>query len=940
MKKLGRWAVIDLETTGTQPLRDDIIEVGFLRFENCALVERYQSLVHSSSPPSLFIQKLTGITPAMLEEAPPLEEIEAHLKSLRDSTLIAHNAAFDRSYLPALRNNVWEDSIPWLALLFPHFTSCKLESFLKRWNLAEKEQHRGFDDARDLLKVLIVAGTLTHRAQNKKTFLLDILRKGGWEEGWFTRFLQLDDFELKKIADAIDFDRDKAITAIEASEKTSSPSPNEIPSLSQEFHADNIRDIYRSSLFPGYVQRKSQEDLAVRVGQSFGNDVHALIQAPTGTGKTLGYLIPAALFSLNRDKSVLISTGTKALQKQAMEKDIPLLQDLLSNKEGKSPLRVERLVGSSNHLCELLFHNHQKENFLFKEDWDIAYGDLYLQMIFFHNTRETLDNQILRDDIPWALKKNFPALEKQERQIAVDFRSCSGHRCPLRHNCSYHRNLQAAKEADIIVGNHALMFSWPKGFPRPSHIIVDEAHKIEDEATSAFSLTLEQHSLQSFVKSLEQYRGIGALFFLISQTEENPELATSIIEELKKSILPIANKLEENIQPLEDLIEDYVRKSPRHSPDYWNIHSLLPWDETMGYPEQALYRHWENIHSLLEDLSHMLHQRYSLVKEDDHSEARTTFETFLANLEDLYEPIDWLLQRKPEHSYSLGHHLKHGYVLTISPINVGKEIHDRLLDVSSSVVFTSATLASANNGGSPRGVEWITGHSYLPSTKRFQRGLFLPPIYDYKNNTRIFLCDDAPSFLQKNFVRDILQPILPLITKIEGGSLLLFSSRKRFEEARDILWEKFEGHIPLFAQGMGGSVVEDFKSASKGILLGMESFGEGIDIPGKKLQFMFIDKIPDLRQEPVIQERRHFYNTNFGNEFTDYFLSHRSRALHQKLGRLIRKESDVGGAIVVDARMKKWKSRTREQFTQMMNPYQLQNCSLKEACGALGSFLT
>jgi ATP-dependent DNA helicase DinG len=133
--------------------------------------------------------------------------------------------------------------------------------------------------------------------------------------------------------------------------------------------------------------------------------------------------------------------------------------------------------------------------------------------------------------------------------------------------------------------------------------------------------------------------------------------------------------------------------------------------------------------------------------------------------------------------------------------------------------------------------------------------------------------------------------------------------------------------------------VEDFKKAQNGILIGMESFGEGIDIPGDLLEFIYIDKVPDLRQDLVIQKRRDFYDANFGNEFNDYFLAHRTRALHQKLGRLIRRESDKGCIIVTDSRLARWKGRTLETFKDMMKPYKLNVTTMDEACNKTREFL-
>jgi ATP-dependent DNA helicase DinG len=154
-----------------------------------------------------------------------------------------------------------------------------------------------------------------------------------------------------------------------------------------------------------------------------------------------------------------------------------------------------------------------------------------------------------------------------------------------------------------------------------------------------------------------------------------------------------------------------------------------------------------------------------------------------------------------------------------------------------------------------------------------------------------------------------------------------------------MLIEEFDGEIPLFIQGMGIGVVEEFKKSPNGILLGLEAFGEGIDIPGDNLVFVFIDKIPDLRMDLVIDERRHFFERTFGNEFSDYYLAHRATSLHQKLGRLLRTENDRGGAIIVDSRIKFWKGKTIEKFFKLMRPYSIKKTSLIPACDEISQFI-
>ena len=138
---------------------------------------------------------------------------------------------------------------------------------------------------------------------------------------------------------------------------------------------------------------------------------------------------------------------------------------------------------------------------------------------------------------------------------------------------------------------------------------------------------------------------------------------------------------------------------------------------------------------------------------------------------------------------------------------------------------------------------------------------------------------------------------------------------------------------------MGNKVVDEFQKSDGGILLGMESFGEGIDVPGDALKLIFIDKIPDIRQDQIINDRRDFFQRNFGNEFNDYFLANRSRALHQKLGRLLRTEKDTGVVIIVDSRIKKWKGRTTQTFFDQMKPYDMNRVGLKDAVSKAREFL-
>jgi ATP-dependent DNA helicase DinG len=960
--RLGRWAVIDVETSGADPSYDQVIDVGYLEFEGITLVKKYSSLVASPNEISSFIQKLTGINNKMLAHAPGWKQVEGEIQELFGAKLVAHNADFEAGFLKKSFDKIDDgsqreefcDTLLFLGLLFPEYNSLKLEHFIQDWGIAETEMHRGFEDARDLLKVVLVATALTRKDKAYYQFLKLQLLEKQLDQFWLAQFLHLTDDEIKELALSIEFDLDSSVEL--ARQKIwpkrfpeIQPIKKLVKNFSVEFSGQNIKNIFSDeekirTLFPSYKKRQSQMDLAVKVGQSFKNNIHSLVQAPTGTGKTFGYLIPAVLFALEDKKPVLIATGTKTLQHQAFDKDVPQVREFLGLNEDE--IKIKLLVGSNNHLCESNFRVEESENTLMSNTREFGelFTSIYFESIFFHNARLKSIDKILRDDLPYVLKRKIEAMNRREKELGVDFRSCSGNNCPFKGNCSYIIGLREAKEAHIIIGNHSLMFAWPKGIPRPLNIVVDEAHKIEDEATKAFSLEIDQVGFEVFVNALQHAQGVGSLFYLLAQNESVVGESSEVIRRLREETMKSFQMLTDHLAPLRELISMYFKRMPKYTELFWNELPMLNRITHTEHSAQSILNHLESIHFILQTfLNHLLPYagRFDVknLKSENEIVAFTRFESFYSQLSDYVLGFDKLIVPTDNYCRSMKFKEDSGYLFSSSPIDVGLIVKDQLLATSSSVVFTSATLANGTGDTGARGIEWATGYAYLEPEKRFKTGTYLPFTYDYKGKTKVFLCDDGPSLYQPNFVEYNLNKIKPLIRALNGKTLLLFSAKARFETAREILLKEFEGQIPLFIQGMGTNVVEDYKRSGSGILLGMESFGEGIDIPGDALQFIFIDKIPDLRMDLVVNERRDFYEANLGNEFTDYYLAHRTRSLHQKLGRLLRTESDYGGVIIVDNRVKSWKGKTMEKMVKLMEPYALLRSPLSEACAEIEEFI-
>lgn len=954
MTSLDKWALIDIETTGIDPTYDSIIDIGFLQFEGTKLVKKYSSLVKTDIRLSQFIQKLTGISQKMVAKAPPWAKVEPELLELDGYSLIAHNAQFEQMFLEKYFDEIDQgqkreqycDSMYYLSLLFPERSTLNLESFMIDFGIAEKEEHRGLADSVALLQVLLVATSLVKNDPELSAFIHQQLLDFSDDEFWFKSFFGLSDDELLEIADQIDFDLIGVVESyIDNYSKVDDFFDETSDGVDINFSGDNIKTILRDEkrmgeIFSGYSYRQAQESLALRVGQAFGNGIHSLIQAPTGTGKTLGYLLPAALMAKQNSTQVLVSTGTKTLQNQAVQKDIPQLHKILGL--NKNELKVIRMVGSSNHFCELMYRNEKNEDLLMQmQTFEDKFIQAYMELVFFHNQRVSDYNKIItRENIPYSMKRRLKSFDEVESKIAVDYRACTGNKCPFKNSCTYLQGHRKSREAHLIVGNHALLLNWPRSAEKPSYIVIDEAHKMESEATSAFSMQIAKRELDNIAKNLPQM--VGPLYYLLGQ-EENVEEEVS--RKIRKEINELSEMIVDHVEPLASQIESYAKKLPNFTDIYWNEIKLLGQKQASNANEASIYNHLESLKFIFSSVYKLLNpflERWEiqeLENNDSKIVAWTAFESLMGQLEDILLTLTQVLSESETLANTINFHSDFGYAIESAPINVGKLIYENILEDSESVVFTSATLGSEDGSSGMPAVEWMTGYSYLAPEKRFKSGLFLKNNYDYKTNARVYLSQDSPNLYQSEFVPFIVEKLIPLIRSLGGRTLLLFSSRVRFEKANEFLLKEFEGEIPLFIQGMGANIVEEFKKSENGILVGMESFGEGIDIPGQSLQLVYVDKVPDLRRNYVIDKRRQFYDKEFGNEFNDYFLATRTRSLHQKLGRLIRTESDKGGILITDSRTARWKPRTLQKFKELMQPYDIEFIPMEKACKELENFI-
>jgi ATP-dependent DNA helicase DinG len=198
------------------------------------------------------------------------------------------------------------------------------------------------------------------------------------------------------------------------------------------------------------------------------------------------------------------------------------------------------------------------------------FTEAYFETLFFYNQRVSDYSKIItRDSIPYVMKRKFKQFADKDKSIQVDYRSCTGHKCPFKNECTYVQGLRKAKEADLIVGNHSLLLSWPKSMEKPGYIVIDEAHKLESESTQAFTQELGKTELENFAKSMASM--VAPLYYLIGDDEKGAEATRRI----RSEVLSSSKIIYDNILGLEEVIERYAKKLPRYTDIYWNEFPMI-----------------------------------------------------------------------------------------------------------------------------------------------------------------------------------------------------------------------------------------------------------------------------------------------------------------------------------------------------------------------------
>ena len=602
-----------------------------------------------------------------------------------------------------------------------------------------------------------------------------------------------------------------------------------------------------------YEYRPGQIQMAEAVMRAFQDRHHLIVEAGTGTGKTLAYLVPAVAAALGGRGRVIISTGTKNLQEQLMEKDIPFLQSVLPKK-----FTAAYMKGRNNYVCLQRLNRAQSSPVLDGLDEVDYFEDVT------HWSRESPTGD--RSELA-----NLPEHLSFWRHIDARSDTCIGQKCPDFDPCFITRMRNRAQEADIVVVNHHLFFAdlalrnsaYGNVLPDYSAVILDEAHLIEDVVSEYFGAQVSNYQVDDLVRDIsalsiedaEVDREVTKTCLRVERFAENFWMGFRVGrgEEGRYPIVPgtFANRSsggEISPTPLGDL--------------------YMALDGSLG-----------RLETTLDALKDKPAEGENLVRRIRQTRFDLQFIVTGADKKFVY----WTERRG------------RGFFVRASPIDVSGLLEDKLFGQVETVVLTSATLSSAGN------FSFIRERLGLDKAE----DLIAESTFDYQNQAVLYLPLKMPDPRSSEWPQAAAAEVIKIVNATDGRAFVLSTSLAGMQSLYDLVMPELD--YPCFLQGSAakGRLLARFRETPNAVLFATSSFWQGVDVRGEQLSCVIIDKLPfAVPTDPIVAARQRYIEDEGGSSFFEYSVPQAIISLKQGLGRLIRSTTDRGVLAVLDPRLR------------------------------------
>jgi ATP-dependent DNA helicase DinG len=898
---LNKFVVIDLETTGNIPKKGDkIIQFAAVVIENGKITEKFSSLINPKKAIPIFIEELTGLNDEMVKDAPLFSEIAEKVMTLLDGAyFVAHNVLFDLSFLQEeLIQSGQEgffgpvlDTVEMARILYPTADGYKLSDLAEREKLSHDRPHQADSDAQVTAELfLILLDRLT-------TLPIVTLKKLAHLSGGLKSDLQqlLDELlvnkeeTIERLPESIEIFKELAL------KKLTDHKVSTVENKEYQYPGSDAEKIgLLRQAFEAFEMRTGQLTMMDSVYQAFQSEKHSVIEAGTGVGKSLGYLLPIAYFSRQNRLPIIVSTHTIHLQEQILNNEIPLLAKLLP-----FHLSFVLLKGRNHYISLEKFYQTLAED---NDNYDT--GLTKMQILVWLLATETGDRDELNlssgGQIFWNKIKNEPAIFSQNRAWQErDF---------------YLRAKRKAQAADIIITNHSLLLSDIKGegtiLPDYSYAIIDEGHHFEKAASQFFGHTLDYLTTRLLLGQFGLYEQ-KQLFYemerLITHLPKKNEILTNTAK-LNQLMADLNFETDEFFQ----LIALFARAKMTHKKGINRAKvRFSPNDEAKE--KKALVHSAERFAFLLKDLHSEILKRLAWIKQESNSLSRSEenkLEEILSFQNDLTElrntvinsflkitnDVKWIEIdiRSPQNVTTF----------MAQPTSVAEKLKEQFFQHKKAVVFTSATMTVNNS------FDYFINEIGLDSVSTIQ--LNIPSPFAYNQQVQLLIPEDLPEINTvslDDYVISITEHIITIAEATKGRMLILFTAYDMLKKTYELIKESgFLHDYAMIAQGItSGSrtrLTRNFQRYDKALLLGTSSFWEGVDIPGEDLSCLVIVRLPfSPPDDPLTEAKCQLIEKSGGNSFSEYSLPEAVLRFKQGFGRLIRTENDRGIIVVFDKRI-------------------------------------
>jgi len=898
------YVALDLETTGLDAERDAIIQIGAAKFRQDDLLDEFSTFVDPGRRIPHDITVLTGITDQDVRGAPQLYEVLPDLsRFVGEYPVVGHSVDFDLRFLQqhsSAFDNEYLDTFELAGVLLPHADRYSLRRLATMFDVELEQAHRALDDA--LASYRLFRAMLGRACELPPRMLKEIIghgRRGQWSASVFFR---------EALEEAARRPPEKRATPerlgpegplFAASEKVEplEPTGDEKP-LNVDFMASVLEeDGAFADYFSDYEHRPQQIEMLRAVGEAFNEGRHLLVEAPTGVGKSLAYLIPAAYWAVQNGERVVVSTNTINLQEQLYQKDVPDLERIL-------PLDFEVAVlkGRSHYLCPARLQALRHRGARSPEQ-----ARVLAKVLIWLLTTEDGDGDELF--LPSALERSM------WHRLSADYENCNPERCRFfqRGVCYFYRARRAAEAAHLIVVNHALLLAdvavQNRALPEYNYLILDEAHHLESATTSGLSFETDRTSVRRLLSEIGRVTSSGRVTGLMSQVLsscQQVDLPKKIMEEVELSIGQIGQGIDRALRQLDvffDRLKDFAEEQKGNRSSRYSFRMRLTsgirvqpaWDsieiacDDINLPIKDVVRELERLAGGIDELL----ASYDLPNAD---ELQVQMLGMAQHLEEVREQISHMVM-DPSDSliYWLEMQPNRDHLsLHAAPLHVGPLVEENLFHKKRSVVLTSATLRTSGT------FDFLRERLHAWDANE----LVVGSPFDYESSTLFYIVNDIPEPSDRGYQRIVAQGMAELFRATEGRALALFTSYRQLRATlRAIKAPLAQAGITVQAQGEGVSraqLLDNFRSGERRVLLGTRSFWEGVDVPGDPLSCLAIAKLPfSVPSDPVFAARAE----TFEQPFRDFAVPETILRFLQGFGRLIRTREDRGVVACFDKRL-------------------------------------